>query len=130
MLLGQQAVLNNINRKVNAVSKNIDEAYLEVGERGVGNLKRETPVDTGRLRQSMSYTVDKKVYSPLGMSSDNVKATHEKDVVIIGTNTVYAPSVKYRATNGSQGFMLRAYQLTKKQAKSVFEQAIKRGVNK
>ena len=115
--------------KFKAVSKNIDEALIEIGERGVNYLKLETPVDTGRLRQSMSYTVGNKVYTPLG-SQDNVNSSGEKETVYIGTNVIYAPSVEYLAKNGSQGFMLRAYNKTKTRAKEIFKKAAERGIKK
>lgn len=115
--------------KFKSVSKNIDEALLEIGERGVGYLKLETPVDSGRLRNSMSYTVDKKVYSPLCQSAtDNVNRSGEKDVVYIGTNVVYAPSVEYLAQNGSAGFMLRAYKKTKKVAADILKGNMQKGM--
>ena len=117
------------NKKFKAIANNIDEAFVETGERGVGYLKRETPVDKGRLRNSMSYTVDNKVYKPLG-NIDNVKASNEKESVIIGTNTVYAPSVEFLATNGSQGFMYRAYKKTKAVAKTIFKHAMQKGMRK
>lgn len=116
--------------KFKAISNNLDEAFIEVGERGVNYLKQETPVDTGRLRNSMSYTTKSKVYTPLGSSSDNVNATNEKEVVYIGTNVIYAPSVEYLAQNGSLGFMFRAYRHTKKRAKEIFESAMQKGMKK
>lgn len=126
-LIIQQA----FDSKFKAVSTNIDEALLEIGERGVSYLKLETPVDSGRLRNSMSYTVNKKVYSPLGQSvTDNVRATSGKDNVYIGTNVIYAPSVEYLAKNGSQGFMLRAYRKTKSSADMIFKKFIMKGMMK
>ena len=115
--------------KFKAISTNIDEALVEVGERGVNYLKLETPVISGHLRQSMSYTVGSKVYKPLG-NTDNVKASGDKETVYIGTNVIYAPSVEYLAKNGSQGFMYRAYKQTKKRAKVIFEQAMMKGMKK
>ena len=118
-------------KKFKAASENIDEALIEIGERGVGYLKLETPVDSGRLRNSMSYTVNKKVYSPLGQSAtDNVHRTSEKEAVYIGTNVVYAPSVEYLAENGSAGFMLRAYKKTKKAASLILKSGIVKGLTK
>jgi len=115
--------------KFKAIATNIDEALVEVGERGVNYLKLETPVDSGHLRQSMSYTVGSKVYKPLG-HEDNVKSSGDKESVYIGTNVIYAPSVEYLAKNGSQGFMYRAYKQTKKRAKVIFEQAMMKGMKK
>ena len=123
MTINNKIVAAQFESKFKAISKNIDEAFVEIGERGVGYLKRQTPVDSGRLRNSMSFTVDNKVYSPLG-KEDNVKMSKAKDAVYIGTNVIYAPHVEYLSTNGSQGFMQRAYEQTKKRAKEIFSQAM------
>lgn len=119
------------NDKFKAVSNNIDEAFIEIGERGVNYLKLETPVDTGRLRQSMSYTTDGKVYRPLGHSTeDTLRPTSKKESVYIGTNVIYAPSVEYRAKNGSAGFMYRAYKQLRKRAPEIIKQAMQKGMKK
>ena len=124
-----KVIQREFGSKFKSVSNNIDEALLEIGERGVNYLKLETPVDSGRLRQSMSYTVNKKVYTPLGNNaSDNLKATKEKETVYIGTNVIYAPHVEYRAKNGSQGFMYRAYKKLRKTASKVLKQAMQKGM--
>ena len=74
-------------------------------------MKLQTPVDSGRLRASMSYTTDGKVVDPLGAknSNDKLMAISNDKNVIIGTNVVYGPHVEYMSQNGSKGFMLRAY---------------------
>jgi hypothetical protein len=125
---GSAEVLRNIKNAITIVSESTQEAFVEVGERGVGYLKRETPVDTGRLRNSMSYTISNKVYTPLGNNKDNVNKSSDKDTLYIGTNVIYAPSVEYLAKNGSAGFMLRAYNQTKKVADQIFQKVIGRAV--
>jgi hypothetical protein len=126
---GTQEVLANVNKVIKVVSKSTKEGLIEIGERGVNYLKIETSsfVDTGRLRQSMSYTIDNKVYNPLG-NEDNVKPSNEKDSVYIGTNVVYARHVEYLAKNGSQGYMLRAYKRTKDAAEKIMQKVIKGAV--
>jgi len=117
--------------KFKAISSNIDEALVEIGERGVNYLKLETPVDTGRLRNSMSYTTDNKVYRPLGHDTeDTVKRSKDKESVYIGTNVVYAPSVEYRAKNGSAGFMYRAYKQLRRRAPQILKQGMRKGMKK
>lgn len=49
---------------------------MAIGEMAVGYAKEETPVDTGRLRNSEDYKV-------------------EEDGVYIGTNVEYAPFIEY-----------------------------------
>ena len=117
--------------KFNAVSNNIDEALIEIGERGVNYLKLETPVDKGRLRNSMSYTVDSKVYRPLGHATeDTLRASGDKETVYIGTNVIYGPSVEFLAKNGSAGYMYRAYKRLKKSAGLILEKAMQKGMKK
>jgi len=121
-------------KKFKAVADNIDESLIEIGERGVNYLKLESPVDSGRLRGSMSYLVNKKVYTPIWDSEnkdgDELKKKKEKDSVIIGTNVIYAPSVEYLAKNGSAGFMYKAYKQTKKVAKDIFKKGMQKGMKK
>ena len=117
--------------KFKAVSKDIEEGLVEIGERGVKYLKLETPVDSGRLRNSMSYTTNNKVYTPLGHNADdNLRRSSDKETVYIGTNVIYAPSVEYRARNGSAGFMFRAFKLLQKRAPQILKQAMQRGMKK
>ena len=121
----------NLSNVVKIVSKTKTEGLIEVGERGVGYIDKQTPVVSGRLRNSMSYTIDKKVYSPLGSPTgdDKLNKQSAKDEVDIGTNVIYAPSVEYLATNGSEGFMQRAYTKTKQVAEKILASTIKGGVN-
>ena len=124
---GTKEVQANIEKVMNIVSKDITEGLEEIGERGVGYLKRETPVDSGRLRKSMSYTIDNKVHEPLGnvTMNDKLNKQRAKDEVDIGTNVVYAPSVEYLANNGSQGYFYRAWKKTKQSADQILAKVIR-----
>jgi len=125
MLLGMKDVLKNFDKAIKVASETTEEALIETGERAVGILKDNTPVDSGRLRNSMSYTTQGKVYNPLG-GTDIVNRTTEKNTVVVGTNTVYAPRVEYMAQNGSAGFMLRSYKQLVPIAKAIFRDIFKR----
>lgn len=123
------------DKKFKAVSKNVDESLLEIGERGVNYLKIEANIfqkPTGRLKNSSSYTVDKRVYKPLSPfeADDTLKPTTEKETVYIGTNVVYAPSVEYLAKNGSQGYMFRAYKALKRVVPKIMRAGMKEGMRK
>ncbi len=65
-LIGQKEIERNLLKSIDVVSKTITEAYNEVGQRGVGITKLNTPEITGRLRNSLSYSIDGKVTAPLG----------------------------------------------------------------
>ena len=122
---GEKEILKNLKKYTKVVSESTEQGLVEIGERGVGYAKRESPVDTGRLRNSMSYTTGGKVSSS---ANGSVNPTSRKDTVYIGTNVVYAPSVEYLSKNGSAGFMYRAYQGLKKVSGKILQTAIKGGV--
>ena len=124
MLLNEKKIIANLNNALKIVSKDVSEALEEVGQRGVGITKKNTPVDQGRLRNSIGYTIGGKVEG----NEDTVKASSDKSSVIIGTNVVYAAWVEYMAKNGSQGYMLRSYNQIVPIAKKIFETVLKRGL--
>lgn len=132
MVIGQKEIEKNIDKAVKIVSKSIEEGLIESGERGVNILKKNSPVVSGRLRGSMSYTIDKKIYSPLknskNKSTDTVKKTQDKDTVYIGTNVEYAQKVEYLSKTGSKGFMHRSYQILKGIVKKIVAKNIKEGI--
>lgn len=127
-ILNLREIQNNLEKQVKVVSKTLEEGLKEVGERAVGVLDRNTPVDEGRLRNSMSYTIAGQVYDPLGAdeTNDKLRKITDKDKVIIGTNVKYAARVEYLAKNGSAGFMLRSYKLLVPIAKRVLESVMRR----
>lgn len=128
MLSGTNKVKKNLKDIIKIIAKTQTEGLIEIGERGVGILKLNTPVDSGRLRNSMSYTIDGKSIDPLGsqQSNDKLPIIKSKNIVIIGTNVVYAPSVEFLSQNGSAGFMLRSYKQLKPTAQKIIETLFKR----
>ena len=118
-------IIKNIDKFVKVASTNITEGLDEVGERGTGIAKKNTPVTSGRLRNSMSYTVDNKVK---GGTGDILNKSSDKKTVIIGTNVIYGPKVEYTSTTGSKGFMLRSYKQLKPIAEKVLGTFIKKGL--
>jgi len=127
-VLNEKEVLKNMNDSVKVMSKTVEEGLIEIGERGVEILDRNTTVISGRLRNSMSYTIGGKVVDPLGadFADDKLRKNRKKDRVIIGTNVIYAPSVEYLAKNGSAGFMLRSYKQLVPIAKKIMATILKR----
>jgi hypothetical protein len=121
VIKGDREIIANLENVLKIFSKTQVEALEEVGQRGVGILKLNTPVDTGRLRNSMGYTVANKVEG----GENTVNRTSEKDSVYLGTNVIYAPSVEYRSKNGSQGFMLRSFNQLVPIAKKIIENSFK-----
>ena len=77
-----------------AFEKQVNLALNAVGQTAEGYAKQETPVDTGRLRNSITYATA----TTQSKSADDSrqKATPEEHTVYIGTNVEYAPAVEYR----------------------------------
>jgi hypothetical protein len=110
------------------VSRTSAQALEEVGQRGVGIAKANSPVDSGRLRNSMGYSINNKVVSNADNANDQISPKSGKKFVWIGTNVVYAQKVEYLSKTGSAGFFQRAINQIKPMAKRVFEQAMRRGL--
>jgi len=115
-------IVKNINKIVKSVSKTNDEYLEEMGQRGVATAKKNTPVESGRLRNSMGYTTDKKREG----NEDSVRKTNEKDTVVVGTNMIYARKVEFLSKTGSKGFMLMSYSQWKQIAEAVAKQVFRR----
>ena len=123
---GDKEILENLIKSVKVMAKTTNEALIEIGERGVGILDRNTPVDKGRLRQSMSYTISGKVTAPLGGTGDDIlRKSNNDDEVVIGTNVIYAEPVEFKSKNGSAGYMFRSYKQLVPIAKKVLGKFIK-----
>ncbi len=64
------------------------QALLAIGAAAEGHAKALTPVDTGRLRNSISHTAD-------------------SDAAYIGTNVEYAPYVEYGSVHNKAHHMIK-----------------------
>lgn len=128
MLLGVNAVNKRLNEVLRDSKKIQTKGLIEIGETGVGILKLNTPVDEGRLRNSMSYTTDGKSIDPLGAKNgdDKLRVSKDKTKVFIGTNVIYAPPVEFLAKNGSAGYMLRSYKQLKPRALKIMKATFSR----
>ena len=71
---------DNTKEVLSALEKAIERGLEAIGLTAEGHAKKETPVDTGRLRNSISHATD-------------------KEAAYIGTNVEYAPYVEL----GSRG---------------------------
>lgn len=83
----QFKVTDNAPKVESAFKKQLSLALEAIGQTAEGYAKEDCPVDTGRLRNSISYAV--------GEPSEND--------VVIGTNVEYAPQVEYRDVNHKTG---------------------------
>ncbi len=69
----------------------------------------KTPVDTGRLRASISYSVDGQTVqsNPQAKSQDDTQVGTQKGFAIVGTNVEYAPYLEYGTSKMSKRPFLR-----------------------
>lgn len=80
--------IDNSQEVLAAFDRQIKRGLMAIGETAVGYAKNDTPVDTGRLRNSEDYKV-------------------EEDGVYIGTNVEYAPYIEYGHGNYTGKHMLK-----------------------
>lgn len=127
-LIGYQQVDKRLDRLIKTAAMSNTQALHELGQRSVGILKLNTPVESGRLRNSMGYTTSGKVVSSADEVSDRLDPNSEKDSVEVGTNVIYAASVEYMATNGSQGYFYRSSKQIKAMATAVIRKFLQKGM--
>lgn len=101
-----------------AISDGIQSALVGLGLIGVTQARLMCPVDTGKLRASITWKTKKEqgntARTSVEISSDEIINTPEKEgVLIIGTNVEYAPYVEYGSETRNilpQPYMLPARQ--------------------
>ena len=76
--------INHANEVLKEMQTDKFLALAAIGEKAEENAKNQCPVDTGRLRNSISYDI-------------------EGDSVYIGTNVEYAPKVEFTDMNHKVG---------------------------
>lgn len=79
---------DNTEQVLSAMEKAIERGLEAIGLTAEGHAKKETPVDTGRLRNSISHAVDDRA-------------------AYIGTNVEYAPYVELGARGRDGKHMLQ-----------------------
>ena len=93
---------NNIPLVLSASKKQVQNGLNAIGERAATHAKRGCPVDTGRLKNSISYITETKQGAmnsgegeKAGGDDYKAKGKPENNAVYIGTNVEYAPAQEY-----------------------------------
>lgn len=98
---------DNTKEVLSALGKAIERGLEAIGLTAEGYAKKETPVDTGRLRNSISHATD-------------------KEAAYIGTNVEYAPYVELGSPTVKAHHMLqRAATQHTDEYKKLMEESIK-----
>ena len=133
-VLNIKKIRKNIEEKNKEISKSTIESLIEIGEEGVRIIKLNTPTDTGRLKLSMGYTINSKVITPETPreSEDKLQNNIKKDVVVLGTNVVYAPKIEFvpSKSTANLGFMARSFKQLKPVATRIFKEVLRGAVKK
>lgn len=113
-------------------------ALSVVGEKAEGFAKEDCPVDTGRLRNSITYATKTDQGTPNTEEGEKAQpkdykkhATPEKNAVYIGTNVEYAIYVEFRDKlkhlTGKAHFLRDAATTHSAQYKDIVEKTLKYG---
>ena len=104
------SIIDNSNKALEAFYRQIRKGLMAIGATAEKHAKSECPVDTGRLRNSISNTV-------------------QEDGVYIGTNVEYAPYVEYRDIahqTGKAHFLRDAATTHNDEYRAIMEAALKK----
>jgi hypothetical protein len=101
---------SNVNDVMAEVNKKILVALAQCGEVIEGHAKGDCPVDTGLLRNSLTYAVSGNPTNISGYRADNPKegrassgsysgvvGSVDDPIVYVGTNVEYAPWVEFKS---------------------------------
>lgn len=115
MVEGQKQLQNNLKKINKKVKTDIEEALTNSALIVERDAKLNAPVDTGRLRSSITHKENN-----YGNSNLSVE---------IGTNVQYAQAVEYGTSKQSaQPFLFPAYNGNKQKILKEFAKAFKKGV--
>ena len=102
-------IKDNTQQVLSALEKAKKQGLEAIGMTAEGHAKKNTPVDTGRLRNSITHTAD-------------------SNAAYIGTNVEYAPYVELGARGREPVHMLtRAATEHRAEYKQIMEDALKNG---
>lgn len=118
-----------------AMKDQVQKGLAGIGLAAASHAKKGCPVDTGRLRNSISYATATKQGAQNNMSKEKAKADDYKmrgipegNAVYIGTNVEYAASVEYlerEHKNGGPHFIKNAATGHGDEYKKIMEAALK-----
>lgn len=123
-------VNDNTDKVKDALKHQIQNGLTAIGMTAEGYAKRLTPVDTSRLRNSITFatstTHGTDHPSPATEDDYTTKGKPEENAVYIGTNVEYAPYIEEGSGSYSGAHMLRIAATTHSdEYKKLLEDALK-----
>ena len=108
-----------------AMKKQVQRGLESIGSEAEGYAKDESPVDSGRLRNSINWSTT----DATGTGTDSPLGTPEEYTVYIGTNVEYAVYVEYgekaKHQTGKAHFLRDAVANHADRYKSIMEASLK-----
>lgn len=119
-----------------AIKKELEAAIIRglkaIGEEAEGYAKKDCPVDTGRLRASITYAVEGYQSAPGREAESGDSEKHgepDKNSLVLGTNVEYAEMQEFiesfRHTSGKAHFLRDAISTHNKKYESIMKAALK-----
>ena len=106
----------------------VKRALVEIGVRLEGIAVSHCPVDSGRLKGSLTYATQREkdnTRSP-ARSGDGVSKPNDKYTLYVGTNVAYSQHVEYGTKRmAAQPYLRPALDEGRKQASDLFKMEIK-----
>jgi hypothetical protein len=113
-----------------ALEEQIELGLMAIGQTAEGYAKGDCPVDTGRLRNSITWATQSQ--SGGGSGADSIpQGTPEKHAVYIGTNVSYGVYVEYcdyKHTTGKRHFLRDAAAYHGDRYKEIMKAALEAGI--
>lgn len=124
-------IIDNSQKIINAFNKQVELGLKAIGLTAEGYAKGDCPVDTGRLRNSITFATASYHSSgeePASGGDFEAKGKPESASVYIGTNVEYAPVIEYKDISHNVGkphFLRDAASTHGDEYKSLMETALK-----
>lgn len=123
----------NINRLSAQMQAAVETALIAVGEAVAGQASELTPVDTGRLKGSITYATRTKQSKPRApaTSQDGIAHDGSENTVLVGTNVEYAPYMEYGTVRTpAQPFLRRSLEVMKDDIPKIFSQTLEEALGR
>jgi len=128
------AQLDRLTRRMNAIPKAVREAVkpalIQSGEELVDRMKALAPVDTGKLRDSITATMPGEATPPYSQPGGSHVVAENQVIVTAGNKEVrYAHLPEYGTAKArAQPYFWPAYRLSKKRIQNRIKRAMRKAI--
>lgn len=123
-------VISKVGVAIQAEQEAIQRGLEAIGIQLMNDAADNCPVDTGRLRASITYATENAqgTYgSPHETGDSKLQGSVPQSTVVVGTNVEYAPYVEYGTSKSkAQSFLRKALQENMNTYAEIFENELKK----